>query len=207
MTPPKSSRSKIFTTPGRSNDFGYQPWAETPRSSKRPKDVQRTPKTGSKIPQMAHFGRGATMRTPNKVTATPSFFMTPGDNMEDLKDILPPFQSPWRSVTRSKIFNQPTPRKSGRMSITRPRISGARRRSSKGLPSSSNSFLRTPLRSGKRLSHVIPPVNYTPSRALGPVTPRASLDDVFEEVSILNFILAVKRLHADGLWKRSWRIS
>ncbi|PVG04890.1 hypothetical protein CPB86DRAFT_721454 [Serendipita vermifera] len=185
-TPPKSSRSKAFVTPGRSNIFGeYQPWAEAPRSSKRSlaKDIQRTPKTASsKIPLMTGFATGARMRTPNKTMATPSFFMTPGDNMEDLKDILPPFQSPWRSVTRSRMFNQPTPRKSGRISITKPRISGARRRLSKGQPGSSNSFVRTPLRSGKRLSNIVPPVNYTPSRALGPVTPRASLDDVFEEI-------------------------
>jgi hypothetical protein len=109
-------------------------------------------------------------QTPSRAMATPSFFYSPGDGMENLKEILPPFQSPWRSVARSKK----SPRKSGRMSIHRPRLS-------KGRLASSSSFVRTPLKSGKRLSSIVPPVGL-PFAKLGQGTPRASLDDVYEEV-------------------------
>jgi hypothetical protein len=108
--------------------------------------------------------------TPSRVMVTPSFFFSPGDGMEDLKEILPPFQSPWRSVARSKK----SPRKSGRVSIHRPRLS-------KGRLGSSSSFNRTPLKSGKRLSNIVPPISF-PFAKLGQATPRASLDDVYEEV-------------------------
>jgi hypothetical protein len=111
-----------------------------------------------------------TQTTPSRAMATPSFFYSPGDGMENLKEILPPFQSPWRSVARSKK----SPRKSGRMSIHRPRLS-------KGRLASSSSFVRTPLKSGKRLSSIVPPVSF-PFAKLGQATPRASLDDVYEEV-------------------------
>jgi hypothetical protein len=128
--------------------------------------------------------------------------MTPtkAKGMEELKDILPPFQSPWRSVNRSRTYwDTVTPRKSigkGRISGhgVGPRVSGTggkRPRSSKGRVGSSSSFIRTPLKSGKRLSSIIPPVSYAPL-AFGQATPRVSLDDVYEEVSFfLGFLFLI----------------
>ncbi|KAG8802584.1 hypothetical protein FRC16_009257 [Serendipita sp. 398] len=131
----------------------------------------------------------AGLRTPppRDVMATPSFFFSPSKNMENLKDILPPFQSPWRSVTRSRTYNH-SPRKSGRVSIGRPRLSIHRPRLSGARLGSSSSFIRTPLKSGKRLSNIIAPIQYTPIHRLGNATPRASLDDVYEEVNEGHYI-------------------
>lgn len=118
--------------------------------------------------------------TPSRTMATPSFFYSPGDGMEDLRDIIPPFQSPWRSVSRV----QKSPRKSGRMSSGKPN----RPRPSKGRLASSTSFVRTPLKSGKRLSNILPPVTF-PLAKFGQATPRASLDDVYEEVILFTWLV------------------
>lgn len=187
-TSPIKSRIPTYSTPYKSKISTDQ----SPKSTRTPRGL-----VVPKAPQLLYLSRVSPPRTPQYATAkqrtpvraTPSFFMTPTRGMEDLKDILPPFQSPWRSVTRSTAYharNTPrksvgmTPRKSiGRKSIGQRRISGHRPRLSKGLMGSS-SFVRTPLKSGKRLSSIIPPVSYSavPMHA----TPRASLDDVYEEI-------------------------
>ncbi|KAG8840921.1 hypothetical protein FRB91_005521, partial [Serendipita sp. 411] len=142
-----------------------------------------TPKTRNYTSSPSKRRSQAGLRTPppRNVMATPSFFFSPSKNMENLKDILPPFQSPWRSVTRSRTYNH-SPRKSGRVSIGRPRLSIHRPRLSGARLGSSSSFIRTPLKSGKRLSNIIAPIQYTPIHRLGNATPRASLDDVYEEI-------------------------
>jgi hypothetical protein len=138
-----------------------------------------------------------------------SRFITPSKNLENLKDILPPFQSPWRSATRILPSQHSTQKhKSLRKSMGRagrPRVSGHHRpRLSRGLgglgglggvgngEQPSSGFVRTPLKSGKRLSSIIAPVQFQlhlnsarksmAATGLGLGTPRASLDDVYEEV-------------------------
>lgn len=150
----------------------------TPKHAQRPSTpptktkhiVQNTPTSLTFSQTPSRRTRQKVQITPSRAMATPSFFYSPGDGVEDLKEILPPFQSPWRSIARSKK----SPRKSGRISIHRPRLS-------KGRLASSSSFVRTPLKSGKRLSSIVPPVGF-PFAKLGQATPRASLDDVYEEV-------------------------
>lgn len=121
--------------------------------------------------------------SPSRIPATPSFFLTPKKGMEELKDILPPFTSPWRSANRSSTHQGRTPRKSGRLSMGRKsgRFSIGKNgpQLSNGRVVMSSSFVRTPLKSGRRLSSIIPPVSYA---AVGFATPRQSLDEVYEEV-------------------------
>ncbi|KAG8804864.1 hypothetical protein FRC17_005887, partial [Serendipita sp. 399] len=165
----KEQKSRLLreTTPPRSEVF--LPTLITPKPSTSRYKSKKRP---------SHAGLRTSQRTS---MATPSFFFSPSVNMENLKDILPPFQSPWRSVNRSRMFNL-SPRKSGRVSIGKPRLSGHRPRLSGVRLGSSSSFIRTPLKSGKRLSNIIAPIQYSPVRRLGNATPRASLDDVYEEI-------------------------
>ena len=163
-------------------DMTPKRWGEpsTPPRKDNQHFQQRTPTAVSFFQTPPRHSKQKVQATPSKTMATPSFFYSPGDMMEDLKEILPPFQSPWRSVSRA----QRSPRKSGRLSTGKPRVSTHRPRLSKGRLASSSSFVRTPLKSGKRLSSIVPPVTF-PLVKIGQATPRASLDDVYEEVSSL----------------------
>ena len=201
-TSPIKSKIPTYSTPHKPKIFTHG--TRTPRGLDLPK-----------APQLSYLSRMSPPRTPQystakrrtPVRATPSLFISPSRGMEDLKDILPPFQSPWRSVVRSNAYNRSTPRKSvgltprksiGQTSRGQRRISGHRPRLSKGLTGSS-SFLRTPLKSGKRLSSIIPPVGYlsaVPTHA----TPRASLDEVYEEVRLLYSHSATNCCRLSMIW-------
>lgn len=196
---PKASRIRPITSP-----------EQTPRQYGRNNNLGKTP---SKVQSRYQASSSTSMpKTPPRsyeVGATPSMsiFITPSKNQENLKDILPPFQSPWRSVNRAQKFPRKSiktpgggrPRISGWMTAHKPRPSRDALASS-----SSSSFIRTPLKSGKRLSSIIPPVNFILASGrrdgTGQGTPRASLDDVYEEVSFPFFFLLGLGLEANGLW-------
>ena len=113
----------------------------------------------------------------------PSISMTPlpstnlsamfGDTTVDQSDtdILPPFTSPWRTPLKSSQTSHRTPRKSTLWG--------------------SGTFRRTPLKSGSRLSSVVPPVHQgyylagVANMQQGVGTPRASLDEACDEVRIV----------------------
>jgi hypothetical protein len=99
-------------------------------------------------------------------------------------DILPPFTSPWRTPLKSSQTPHQTPRKS--------------------VLWGSGTFKRTPLKTGARLSSIVPPVHqdyYLAGAAkvqpnVG--VPRASLDEACDEVRIVYWAYAVilRRLYS-----------
>ena len=143
---------------------------ERPRVDSTPKTIQREQAKRKVLNLPAPASRPSISMTPLPSTNLSAMF----GNMtidQSSTDFLPPFTSPWRTPLKSSQTSRRTPRKS--------------------VLWGSGTFKRTPLKSGARLSSIVPPVHqgyYLAGVAevqsnVG--TPRASLDEACDEVRIV----------------------
>ena len=151
-----------------------------PRADSTPKTIKREQAKRKALNLPAPSSRPSISMTPLPSTNLSAMFgdldMTMG---EGGTDILPPFTSPWRTPLKSSQTSHRTPRKS--------------------VLWGSGTFKRTPLKTGARLSSVVPPVHQDYYLA-GVVkvqpnagTPRASLDDACDEVRIVYWVYSGMR--------------
>ena len=156
---------------------------ERPRVDWTPKTIKREQAKRKALNLPAPASRPSISMTPLPSTNLSAMF---GDMTVDEggTDILPPFTSPWRTPLKSSQTSHRTPRRSALWG--------------------SGTFKRTPLKSGSRLSSIVPPVHqgyYLAGVAkvqphVG--TPRASLDEACEEVRIVYWRCTsiLRRLHS-----------
>ena len=146
-----------------------------PRADSTPKTIKREQAKRKALNLPAPASRPSISMTPLPSTNLSAMFGDIDMTMEQGgTDILPPFTSPWRTPLKSSQTSQRTPRKS--------------------VLWGSGTFKRTPLKTGARLSSVVPPVHenyYLAGMAkvqpnIG--TPRASLDEACDEVSIVCWV-------------------
>jgi hypothetical protein len=143
---------------------------ERPRAEPTPKTIKREQAKRKALNLPAPASRPSISMTPLPSTNISAMF---GDMTMDQGNIdtLPPFTSPWRTPLKSSQTSHRTPRKS--------------------VLWGSGTFKRTPLKTGARLSSIVPPVHQSYYLAgvanvqpnLG--TPRASLDEACDEVRIV----------------------
>ena len=144
---------------------------ERPRVDWTPQTIKREQVKRKALNLPAPVSRPSIAMTPLPSTNLSTMF---GDMTVDQggTDILPPFTSPWRTPLKSSQTSHRSPRKSTLWG--------------------SGTFRRTPLKSGSRLSCVVPPVHqgyYLASVAKVQAnvgTPRASLDEACDEVRIVS---------------------
>lgn len=140
------------------------------RADSTPKTIKREQAKRKALNLPAPAPRPSITMTPLPSTNLSAIFgemtMDQGDT-----DILPPFTSPWRTPLKSSETSHRTPRKS--------------------VLWGSGTFKRTPLKTGARLSSIVPPVHqgyYLAGVAKAQPnvgTPRASLDEACDEVGIV----------------------
>jgi len=142
-----------------------------PRADSTPKTIKREQAKRKALNLPAPSSRPSISMTPLPSTNISAMFGDIDMTMDQgSTDILPPFTSPWRTPLKSSQTSHQTPRKS--------------------VLWGSGTFKRTPLKTGARLSSVVPPVhqgyylsgvvNVQPNVG----TPRASIDDACDEVRI-----------------------
>jgi hypothetical protein len=165
-----------------------------PRVDSTPKTIKREQAKRKALNLPAPASRPSILMTPLPSTNLSTMF---GDTTMDQasNDVLPPFTSPWRTPLKSSETPHRTPRKS--------------------VLWGSGTFKRTPLKSGVRLSSILPPVHQsyylagvaTVQPNLG--TPRASLDEACDEVRIhtvrlqFPFVSYMHKRVIDCDWDRS----
>lgn len=132
-------------------------------------------------------------------TSTPNMMMNFAGDQSLLKDILPPFQSPWRKRQFGNNGNRDSMAYSEWPGSVRRSVS-PRKSGLFGTPTQGGNFRRTPLKSGKRLSAIVPPLgsrgeeivrnggfgmslNATLRGGMPNGSPRVSLDEESEEAS------------------------
>ena len=146
-----------------------------PRADSTPKTIKREQAKRKALNLPAPASRPSISMTPLPSTNLSAMFGDIDMTMDQSgTDILPPFTSPWRTPLKSSQTSQRTPRKS--------------------VLWGSGTFKRTPLKTGARLSSILPPVHQNYYLAgvakvqpnIG--TPRASLDEACDEVRIVYWV-------------------
>ena len=146
-----------------------------PRADSTPKTIKREQAKRKALNLPAPAPRPSISMTPLPSTNISTMFGDMDMTMnQGGTDILPSFTSPWRTPLKSSQTSSRTPRKS--------------------VLWGSGTFKRTPLKTGARLSSVVPPVHqgyYLAGVAkVQPNTgvPRASLDEACDEVRIVHWV-------------------